>query len=129
MVLSVLPVYTMNPYQPDLTLCPVPSAVTGLQVENLNTTCSLQVSWQEALGVADGYILQVLDDRDSLVTNSSQPSGHTSYRFDGLIPGKKYRVLVQTTSGGIHSLGVSAEARTRKTSCFQLVQARVVLYD
>ncbi|XP_039990021.1 receptor-type tyrosine-protein phosphatase beta-like isoform X2 [Xiphias gladius] len=98
----------------------VPSAVTGLQVENLNTTCSLQVSWQEALGVADGYILQVLDDRDSLVTNSSQPSGHTSYRFDGLIPGKKYRVLVQTTSGGIHSLGVSAEARTRPAAVTDL---------
>ncbi|XP_040894959.1 receptor-type tyrosine-protein phosphatase beta-like isoform X5 [Toxotes jaculatrix] len=91
----------------------VPSAVTGLQVDNLHTTCSLQVSWQEALGVADGYILQVLDDRGSLVTNSSQPFGYTRYRFDGLTPGKKYRFLVQTTSGGVHSPGVSAEARTR----------------
>ncbi|XP_071318352.1 receptor-type tyrosine-protein phosphatase beta-like isoform X2 [Trachinotus anak] len=90
----------------------VPSTVTGVQVENLHTTCSLQVSWQEALGVADGYILQVLDSRGSLVTNSSQPSGHTMYRFDGLTPGKKYRVLVQTTSGGVQSPEVSAEART-----------------
>uniref|UniRef100_A0A3B4XEA2 protein-tyrosine-phosphatase n=1 Tax=Seriola lalandi dorsalis TaxID=1841481 RepID=A0A3B4XEA2_SERLL len=98
----------------------VPSAVTGVQVENLHTTCSLQVSWQEALGVADGYVLQVLDSRGGLVTNSSQLSGHTSYRFDGLTPGKKYRVLVQTTSGGVHSPGVNAEARTRPAAVTDL---------
>ncbi|KAM6937933.1 receptor-type tyrosine-protein phosphatase beta [Xenentodon cancila] len=91
----------------------VPLSVTGLQVEPLHRTCSLQVSWQEALGVADGYILQVLDDRGGLVTNGSEPFGHTHYKFDGLTPGKKYRVLVQTTSGGVYSLGVSTETRTR----------------
>ncbi|CAI5668435.1 unnamed protein product [Oreochromis niloticus] len=90
----------------------VPSAVTGLQVDSHHTTCSIQVSWQEALGVADGYVLQVLDDRGSMVRNVSQPFGHTWQQFDGLTPGKKYRVLVQTTSGGVHSVGVSAEART-----------------
>ncbi|XP_044048547.1 receptor-type tyrosine-protein phosphatase beta-like [Siniperca chuatsi] len=98
----------------------VPSAVSGLQVEDLHSTCSLQVSWQEALGVSDGYVLQLLDERGSLVTNSSQPSGHTRYRFDGLTPGKKYRVLVQTTSGGVHSLGVSLEARTRPAAVTDL---------
>ncbi|XP_038562970.1 receptor-type tyrosine-protein phosphatase beta-like isoform X3 [Micropterus salmoides] len=98
----------------------VPSAVSGLQLEDLHSTCSLQVSWQEALGVSDGYVLQLLDERGSLVTNSSQPSGHTRYRFDGLIPGKKYRVLVQTTSGGVHSLGVSLEARTRPAAVTDL---------
>lgn len=98
----------------------VPAAVTALQVEDLHSTCSLQVSWQEALGVSDGYVLQLLDDRGSLVTNSSQHFGHTRGRFDGLIPGKKYRVLVQTTSGEVHSLGVSAEARTRPAAVTDL---------
>ncbi|XP_029992183.1 receptor-type tyrosine-protein phosphatase beta-like isoform X2 [Sphaeramia orbicularis] len=98
----------------------VPSKVTGLQVSNLHTTCSLQVSWQEALGVADGYSLQLLDDRGSLVVNSSQPSGHTQHRFNNLIPGKKYRILVQTTSGGVLSQGVSAEARTRPAAVTDL---------
>ncbi|XP_069384935.1 receptor-type tyrosine-protein phosphatase beta [Paralichthys olivaceus] len=98
----------------------VPSAVTGLQVENLHTTCSLQVSWQEALGVADGYILEVLDDRGLLVSNSSPSAGCTSYRFNSLTPGKKYRVLVQTISGGVHSPGVSAEARTRPAAVTDL---------
>ncbi|XP_028286509.1 receptor-type tyrosine-protein phosphatase beta [Parambassis ranga] len=98
----------------------VPSAVTGLQVDPLITTCSLQVSWQEALGMADGYVLQVLDDRSSLVANSSQLIGHTWYRFDTLTPGKKYRIQVQTTSGGVHSLGVSTEAWTRPAAVTNL---------
>uniref|UniRef100_A0A3Q3FBX1 protein-tyrosine-phosphatase n=1 Tax=Labrus bergylta TaxID=56723 RepID=A0A3Q3FBX1_9LABR len=98
----------------------VPSAVTGLQVDDLLSTCSLQVSWQEALGVSDGYVLQLQDDRGSLITNSSQPAEHTSFRFDRLTPGKKYRVLVQTISGGVHSRGVSVDAQTRKTSCLHL---------
>lgn len=96
----------------------VPLAVTGLQVEPILSTCSLQLSWQEALGISDGYILQVLDERGGIVANGSQPVGFTRYTFDGLTPGKKYRILVQTTSGGLHSLGVGAEARTRKTFCF-----------
>uniref|UniRef100_A0A671TJ66 Receptor-type tyrosine-protein phosphatase beta-like n=1 Tax=Sparus aurata TaxID=8175 RepID=A0A671TJ66_SPAAU len=99
----------------------VPSAVTGVQLEDLHSTCSLQVSWQEALGVSDGYILQLLDDRGGLVSNSSRPSGQTSCRFDGLTPGRKYRVLVQTTSGGVRSWGVSAEARTRPAAVTNLL--------
>uniref|UniRef100_A0A8D3DMT5 protein-tyrosine-phosphatase n=1 Tax=Scophthalmus maximus TaxID=52904 RepID=A0A8D3DMT5_SCOMX len=98
----------------------VPSAVTGVLVRTLDTTCGLQVSWQEALGVADGYVLQVLDDRGCLVTNSSQPSSRTRCSVDGLTPGRKYRVLVQTTSGGVHSQGVSAEARTRPAAVSDL---------
>ncbi|XP_034021578.1 receptor-type tyrosine-protein phosphatase beta-like, partial [Thalassophryne amazonica] len=99
---------------------PVPSTVTSLQVDNLHTTRSLQVSWQEARGVADSYSLQVLDDRGGLVVNSSKAKGHTQHRFDGLTPGKKYRVLVQTVSGGVHSLAVSAEARTRPAAVTDL---------
>uniref|UniRef100_A0A667ZYH3 protein-tyrosine-phosphatase n=1 Tax=Myripristis murdjan TaxID=586833 RepID=A0A667ZYH3_9TELE len=105
---------------PPSVCCLVPSAVMGLQVDNGHTTCSLQVSWQEALGVADGYSLQLLDERGNLVMNSSQPSGHTEHRFNGLTPGKKYRVLVQTTSGGVHSLGVTAGARTRPAAVTDL---------
>ncbi|XP_045060884.1 receptor-type tyrosine-protein phosphatase beta isoform X2 [Coregonus clupeaformis] len=101
----------------------VPSAVTGLQADNRHTTCSIQVSWQEARGVADGYTLQLLDDRGHLVTNSSQASSGSTplqHRFDGLTPGKRYRVLVHTTSGGVHSEGVTAEARTRPAAVSDL---------
>ncbi|XP_078112385.1 receptor-type tyrosine-protein phosphatase beta-like isoform X2 [Sander vitreus] len=97
----------------------VPAAVTGLQVEDLST-CSLALRWQEALGVSDGYVLQLLDERGSLLTHSFQPSGHTAFTFDGLTPGKKYRVIVQTTSGRVHSPGVSADARTRPAAVTDL---------
>ncbi|XP_028440802.1 receptor-type tyrosine-protein phosphatase beta [Perca flavescens] len=97
----------------------VPVAVTALQVEDLST-CSLALRWQEALGVSDGYFLQLLDERGSLLTHSFQPSGHTAFRFEGLTPGKKYRVMVQTTSGGVHSPGVSADARTRPAAVTDL---------
>lgn len=95
--------------------CSVPSKVTGLQVEELRSTHSLQVSWQEALGVSDAYVLQLLDDRGILVTNTTEPSGSTRHQFNDLTPGRKYRAMVQTSSGGVHSSGVSAEARTCKT--------------
>ncbi|CAB1322807.1 unnamed protein product, partial [Coregonus sp. 'balchen'] len=95
----------------------VPSAVTGLQADNRHTTCSIQVSWQEARGVADGYTLQLLDDRGHLASSGSTPLQH---RFDGLTPGKRYRVLVHTTSGGVHSEGVTAEARTRPAAVSDL---------
>lgn len=95
--------------------CLVPSKVTGLQVEELHSTHSLQVSWKEALGVSDAYVLQLLDDRGILVTNTSETSGSTRHQFNDLTPGRNYRVSVQTSSGGIHSPSVSAEARTCKT--------------
>ncbi|XP_055795524.1 receptor-type tyrosine-protein phosphatase beta-like isoform X2 [Salvelinus fontinalis] len=101
----------------------VPSAVTGLQADNRHTTCSIQVSWQEARGVADGYSLQLLDDRGHLVTNSSQASSGSTplqHHFDGLTPGKRYHVLVHTTSGGVRSGGVTAEARTRPAAVSDL---------
>uniref|UniRef100_A0A8C8M3B8 protein-tyrosine-phosphatase n=1 Tax=Oncorhynchus tshawytscha TaxID=74940 RepID=A0A8C8M3B8_ONCTS len=95
----------------------VPSAVTGLQADNRHTTCSIQVSWQEARGVADGYSLQLLDDRGHLASSGSTPLQH---HFDGLTPGKRYHVLVHTTSGGVHSEGVTAEARTRPAAVSNL---------
>ncbi|XP_034734809.1 receptor-type tyrosine-protein phosphatase beta-like [Etheostoma cragini] len=90
----------------------VPAAVTSLQVDPLSTS-SLALRWQEALGVADGYFLQLLDNTGSQLTHYSLPSGITAFTFHDLTPGRKYQVMVQTTSGGVHSLGVSAAARTR----------------
>ncbi|CAG14254.1 unnamed protein product, partial [Tetraodon nigroviridis] len=67
----------------------VPSAVTGLQVEDLHSTHSLQVSWKDALGVADGYVLQLLDERGGLVANGSLAFGETRHRFEALTAGRR----------------------------------------
>uniref|UniRef100_A0A672GPJ3 protein-tyrosine-phosphatase n=1 Tax=Salarias fasciatus TaxID=181472 RepID=A0A672GPJ3_SALFA len=98
----------------------VPAVVTGLQVDSLVWSCGLQVSWQEAVGVADSYFLQVLDGRGVPVANASRPIGLGSHRFDGLTPGRRYRVLVQTSSGGVQSPAVSTETRTRPAAVTDL---------
>ncbi|XP_032364750.1 receptor-type tyrosine-protein phosphatase beta [Etheostoma spectabile] len=97
----------------------VPAAVTSLQVDPLSTS-SLALRWQEALGVADGYFLQLLDDTGSQLTHYFLSSGITAFTFHDLTPGRKYRVMVQTTSGGVYSLGVSAAARTRPAAVSDL---------
>ncbi|XP_035257470.1 receptor-type tyrosine-protein phosphatase beta-like isoform X1 [Anguilla anguilla] len=91
----------------------VPSSVTGLQVDNKHTTCSLLATWRAGAGVADGYSLRLLDERGALVANGSQPAGAAQHRFDRLTAGKKYRLQVHTVSGGIQSEAAVAEGRTR----------------
>ncbi|XP_073687858.1 receptor-type tyrosine-protein phosphatase beta-like [Garra rufa] len=90
----------------------VPSSVTSLQVENQRSTSSLLVSWQAGRGVYDNYRLQLLDERGSLVSNSSQTAEASQHYFSQLTPGKKYSVVMQTISGGISSKAVITESRT-----------------
>ncbi|KAJ8373768.1 hypothetical protein SKAU_G00043480 [Synaphobranchus kaupii] len=98
----------------------VPLSVTALQVDNKHTTCSLVATWRAATGVADGYSLRLLDERGVLVANGSQPASVTQHRFDQLTAGKKYRLQVQTLSGGIHSEGAVTEGRTRPAAVSDL---------
>ncbi|KAJ8249735.1 hypothetical protein COCON_G00229510 [Conger conger] len=98
----------------------VPSSVTSLQVDNKHTTCSLLATWQRAAGVADGYSLRLTDEAGLLVANGTQPAGATQHRFDRLTPGKKYRLQLQTDSGGIRSEAALAEGRTRPAAVSDL---------
>ncbi|XP_051918305.1 receptor-type tyrosine-protein phosphatase beta-like isoform X2 [Hippocampus zosterae] len=99
----------------------VPSAVTALRVENPVGTGSLQVTWREAAGVSDGYFLQLLDNKPGAVlANATLTAAVTQHTFDGLSPGRQYNVLVRTTSGGVQSLGVAAQARTSPAAATQL---------
>ncbi|KAJ8245485.1 hypothetical protein GJAV_G00271240 [Gymnothorax javanicus] len=90
----------------------VPAPVETLQMDNKHTTSSLLVTWQPATGVADGYRLRLVDERGALIANGSQPAGATQHRFDHLTPGKKYRLLLRTVSGGILSEEALTEGRT-----------------
>ncbi|XP_019729535.1 receptor-type tyrosine-protein phosphatase beta isoform X4 [Hippocampus comes] len=99
----------------------VPSAVTALRVENPVGTGNLQVTWRKAAGVSDGYFLQLLDNKPGAVlANATLTAALTQHTFDGLSPGRQYNVLVRTTSGGVQSLGVTANARTRPAAATQL---------
>uniref|UniRef100_A0A8D0CI78 protein-tyrosine-phosphatase n=1 Tax=Scleropages formosus TaxID=113540 RepID=A0A8D0CI78_SCLFO len=99
----------------------VPSSVGGLLVDSQQSTNSLLVSWHPARGLADGYRLQLLDEKGILLFNHSQPSDNTEHRFNRLTPGKKYRVRVQTLSGGVASEGAVGEGRTRPAAVSELV--------
>ncbi len=90
----------------------VPSSVSALQVENQRSTSCLLVSWQAGRGVYDGYRLQLLDEQGSLVSISSQTAEASQQYFRQLTPGKKYRIVMQTISGGSSSKAVIAEGRT-----------------
>ncbi|XP_037109357.1 receptor-type tyrosine-protein phosphatase beta-like isoform X4 [Syngnathus acus] len=98
----------------------VPSAVTALRVENPVGTGSLMASWREAAGVSDGYFLQLFDERGTILGNATLTAALTRHTFDHLSPGRQYKVLVRTTSGGVQSLGAAAQARTRPAAATQL---------
>uniref|UniRef100_A0A3B3QLF1 protein-tyrosine-phosphatase n=1 Tax=Paramormyrops kingsleyae TaxID=1676925 RepID=A0A3B3QLF1_9TELE len=98
----------------------VPAMVTNLQVENRHSICSLVSSWGPAWGVADSYNLQLLDERGVLVANASEAASTTERHFERLAPGKKYRVRVQTLSGGVLSEAADAEGQTRPAAVSEL---------
>lgn len=83
-------------------------------MEDQRSRAGLLVSWQAARGVYDSYRLQILDERGTLVANHSQSADTRQHYFTQLTPGKKYRIRMQTVSGGISSRDAVAEARTRE---------------
>uniref|UniRef100_A0AAY4BMI8 protein-tyrosine-phosphatase n=1 Tax=Denticeps clupeoides TaxID=299321 RepID=A0AAY4BMI8_9TELE len=91
----------------------VPSAVAVLQADTEHTTHSLTVTWERPVGLYDGYHLQLLDESDGVVTNISVPAGATRHLFQGLTPGRWYRVCLQTLSRGSRSRDAIAEGQTR----------------
>lgn len=92
-----------------------PSAVTGLRADNKLSTHSLLVSWTAAVGISDGYSLQLLDDNDTVIANASVPANNNSCLFKNLTPGSWYKTHVQTVSGTAKSKDVTTKGQTRKT--------------
>uniref|UniRef100_A0A674CLQ6 protein-tyrosine-phosphatase n=1 Tax=Salmo trutta TaxID=8032 RepID=A0A674CLQ6_SALTR len=108
--------------KPNQQTCWVQILVKNIHVSNNGQSSSLKISWTPGQGDVDSYSVSLLLVF-IFVTNSSQASSGSmplQHRFDGLTPGKRYRVLVHTTSGGVHSEGVTAEARTRPAAVSDL---------
>ncbi|XP_062850734.1 receptor-type tyrosine-protein phosphatase beta [Trichomycterus rosablanca] len=91
----------------------LPSPVKSLQVDSEHTTDSLTVSWEAAVGVYDGYSVQLLDEDEATVANATVPAETKFYLFEGLIPGKEYTVYLKTLSNSTHSKEVTAKGQTR----------------
>ncbi|XP_051544635.1 LOW QUALITY PROTEIN: receptor-type tyrosine-protein phosphatase beta-like [Myxocyprinus asiaticus] len=91
----------------------VPSTVTGIQADNVDSTDCLLVTWMAAVGVYDEYRLQLKDDRDRVIANTSVPADSNRHLFKSLTPGSWYKVYVQTISGIAKSKELTAKGLTR----------------
>ncbi|XP_067248538.1 receptor-type tyrosine-protein phosphatase beta isoform X2 [Chanodichthys erythropterus] len=97
-----------------------PSAVTGLRADNELSTHTLLVRWTAAVGISDGYNLQLLDDNDTVIANASVPANNNSYLFKNLTPGRWYKAHVQTVSGTAKSKDVTTKGQTRPAAVTEL---------
>ncbi|KAI4878056.1 hypothetical protein NFI96_011663 [Prochilodus magdalenae] len=91
----------------------VPSTVNALQADIEPTTHTLTVTWESAVGVYDGYNLQLRDEDKAVVDNVSLPAGLTRHLFKDLIPGRFYSVHLKTFSNSTYSKEVTASGQTR----------------
>lgn len=98
-----------------------PSTVTNLRVDNELSTHNLLVSWTAAVGVYDGYSLQLLDESERVIASASVPATNNHHLFKNLTPGRWYKAHVQTLSGTAKSKDITAEGQTRKTHILQHV--------
>ncbi|XP_077194911.1 receptor-type tyrosine-protein phosphatase beta isoform X2 [Paroedura picta] len=88
----------------------VPAPVHNLRGSNQNNTESLWFNWNQALGDFDHYELDLYNP------NGSQKEAHfvknlTEWCFQGLVPGRKYALVVVTHSGKLTNTA-NAEGRT-----------------
>uniref|UniRef100_A0A8C1IAS0 protein-tyrosine-phosphatase n=1 Tax=Cyprinus carpio TaxID=7962 RepID=A0A8C1IAS0_CYPCA len=90
-----------------------PSTVTNLQVDNEFSTHNLLVSWTAAVGVSDGYSIQLLDESERVIASTSVPATNNQHLFKNLTPGSWYKAHVQTLSGTATGKDITAEGQTR----------------
>ncbi|XP_057613431.1 receptor-type tyrosine-protein phosphatase beta isoform X2 [Chionomys nivalis] len=88
----------------------VPAAVNHLKASNRNMTDSLWFSWSPASGDFDFYEL-ILYNPNGTKKENWKDKGLTEWRFQGLVPGRKYTLYVVTHSGDL-SNKVTGEGRT-----------------
>uniref|UniRef100_A0A673N6K6 protein-tyrosine-phosphatase n=1 Tax=Sinocyclocheilus rhinocerous TaxID=307959 RepID=A0A673N6K6_9TELE len=89
-----------------------PSTVTNLRVDNELSTHNLLVSWTAAVGVYNGYSLQLLDESERVIASVSVPATNNHHLFKNLTPGTWYKAHVQTLSGTATSKDITAEGQT-----------------
>ncbi|XP_029453044.1 receptor-type tyrosine-protein phosphatase beta isoform X2 [Rhinatrema bivittatum] len=88
----------------------VPAPVKELQVSNRNTTDCLWFTWSPAVGDLDFYEL-ILSSPNGTQKERRHGTDLRESRFQDLIPGRKYTLLVVTHSGELHNQAL-ADGRT-----------------
>ncbi|XP_008109152.2 receptor-type tyrosine-protein phosphatase beta isoform X1 [Anolis carolinensis] len=88
----------------------VPAPVSNLKASNRNMTESLWFTWTPALGDADYYELNLYNPNGT--QKEAQHGQHlTEWHFKGLVPGRKYTLVVITYSGDMSNTA-NTEGRT-----------------
>uniref|UniRef100_A0A8C6NAY9 protein-tyrosine-phosphatase n=1 Tax=Melopsittacus undulatus TaxID=13146 RepID=A0A8C6NAY9_MELUD len=88
----------------------VPAAVVGLKASNRNMTDSLWFTWGPAAGDVDFYELNLYNPNGTQ-KETWQRKDLKEWHFQGLIPGRKYTLVVVTHSGDLTNTA-HAEGRT-----------------
>ncbi|XP_078712282.1 receptor-type tyrosine-protein phosphatase beta-like [Lampetra fluviatilis] len=93
-------------------MCTVPETVQSVTLENFGTTNNLTVNFTKAIEDVTHYTVELEDTTNGSVIMSDLPNDTTVSIFDGLTPGRRYKVHVTTMSGNCASLPVTAEMCT-----------------
>lgn len=76
---------------------------------------SVSVSWIAGQGVCDAFRVLLHDERGLELRNVTLPRVTLKYEFTQLTPGRKYRILIHTLSGGIQSKVEITHTRTSES--------------
>ncbi|KAG2460441.1 PTPRB phosphatase, partial [Polypterus senegalus] len=89
----------------------IPAPVTALQAINHNSISSLWFTWEKAIGDVSGYQISLYNPDHSLKDSRQEKPDAKGCRFDGLVPGRPYTIVIATKSGDL-SNSVTAEGTT-----------------
>lgn len=93
-------------------LSTVPAAVTDVRVSNNGRTDFLTVSWNQAAGEVDSYLV-TLKDRDKTLHTLAVSKFNPGCVFSSLISGRIYNISITSCSGNYQNHTFIQE-RTRK---------------
>lgn len=79
-------------------LPPVPAAVTDVRVSNNGRTDFLTVSWNQAAGEVDSYLV-TLSDRDRTLHTLAVSKFNPGCIFNSLVSGRLYNISITSCSG------------------------------
>lgn len=94
---------------------PAPAAITDVRVSNNGRTDFLTVSWGQAPGEVDSYLVTLADPDRTLHTVAVSKS-NPSCVFNSLVPGRLYNISITSCSGRYQNSTIIQE-RTRKFCC------------
>ncbi|XP_068132782.1 receptor-type tyrosine-protein phosphatase beta-like isoform X2 [Hyperolius riggenbachi] len=86
----------------------VPSSVSRVTVNNFGKSDSLGISWLQAVGYVDTYVV-ALSHHDNILPPLVLSKSVTECSFSSLVPGRLYNVTITTRSGRFENYSFSQE--------------------